>query len=425
MPIAEILSAWSRLALDLPIFHGPLVAGDAAELQSRLGLLPAVTPATVADLSGDDAQRLGLDVFMVDAVVRRHGLALGPDVEERLAVATAVVAERLGCEPILSYPFYIRLNPTDLAEIRRFTPTEAEFRFIRMHRLIEDVFDDLIAMLGKILDAPDRGVALARALPEIADAFRLVNRTVAGFRDPVRMPHQVFFEEFRPYFGPRLDPETGRAVLEGPSGLQSPTFRAVCMLMGYRDPILDGWTRRIGHYHPPATREWLDDLLRQRDAGRCLSAVADSILAPGPSVPHLHPAYGAHIPDLVALARHAGYLTADVLDVLGQFGIELGAWPEGAPELDPLPAISAAPEPVPGSRADLEWLAHLEAMLLAFHVEHVAIAAVQIGYEQGTGGTSGVEFLLLATFRRAFPWFWVSGWGGRFVAEMTERARAD
>ena len=42
----------------------------------------------------------------------------------------------------------------------------------------------------------------------------------------------------------------------------------------------------------------------------------------------------------------------------------------------------------------------IEAMLLAFHVEHVAIAAHQIGYARGTGGTSGVEFLLLATFRR-------------------------
>ena len=46
-------------------------------------------------------------------------------------------------------------------------------------------------------------------------------------------------------------------------------------------------------------------------------------------------------------------------------------------------------------------------MLFGFQMEHAATAAYQIGTVRGTGGTSGVEFLLLATFRRAFPLLWV------------------
>ena len=60
----------------------------------------------------------------------------------------------------------------------------------------------------------------------------------------------------------------------------------------------------------------------------------------------------------------------------------------------------------------------LEAMLFGFHVEHVAVAATHIGHERGTGGTSGVEFLMMALFRRAFPWLWVSGAGGQIVRRI-------
>jgi tryptophan 2,3-dioxygenase len=50
----------------------------------------------------------------------------------------------------------------------------------------------------------------------------------------------------------------------------------------------------------------------------------------------------------------------------------------------------------------------LEAMLFGFHLEHVATAIAHIGHERGTGGTSGVEFLQMALFRRAFPGLWVT-----------------
>ena len=119
--------------------------------------------------------------------------------------------------------------------------------------------------------------------------------------------------------------------------------------------------------------------------------------------PHLHPDYGRHFPALLERAERGGYLSPDTLGVIEGFGIQLGTWPGAPGTVDSLP-----PGDVEGFTwsPTLEALAELEAMLWAFHVEHVAIAAVQIGYEQGTGGTSGVEFLQMATFRRAFPWLW-------------------
>jgi hypothetical protein len=250
----------------------------------------------------------------------------------------------------------------------------------------------------------------------LATDFQLINRTVAGFRDEARMPQAVFHDGFRPYFGPRLDPVTGAPVLEGPSGLQSPAFRHLCMLVGYRDALLDGWTARIGHYHEPATRATLEAARQARDSGHSLAGLAETVLGPGLALPHLHSDYGQHVPDLLALAERQGHLSDDVLTVLARHGVQLGVWPAGGPAFAPLPQ-DLPPLPTLGEEdaRTMRCLAGVEAMLLAFHVEHVAIAAHQIGYSQGTGGTSGVEFLLLATFRRAFPRLWVGGQGAQLV----------
>lgn len=417
MSSAEVSAAWSCLSLDLPRHHESLSAGESGPFQACLAELPALTAAYFAALDHPAAQLLALDVFMVDAMIRRHGLELPPVVSGKVDEALAAAAERLGCEPILSYPFYIRLNPTDIAEIRRFTDTDAEFRFIRMHRLIEDLMDGAIATLERVLGDADPARAFRVAYGALAADFQLINRTVAGFRDEARMPQAVFHDGFRPYFGPRLDPVTGAAVLEGPSGLQSPAFRHLCMLVGYRDALLDGWTERIGHYHEPATRAALEAARQARDSGRSLAALAEGILGSGPSLPHLHADYGRHVPDLLALAERQGHLSDDVLAALARHGVQLGVWPAGGPAYPPLPQ-DTAPLPSLGEedRRTLRCLAGVEAMLLAFHVEHVAIAAHQIGYAQGTGGTSGVEFLLLATFRRAFPRLWTSGLGAQLGA---------
>ena len=183
-------AAWTALALDLPRFHHQLTAGEASPLLARLAALPARTSADFAGLADEAARLAALDVFMVDAMVRRHAVGLPRATDATLNEALSAAGERLGCEPILSYPFYIRYNPMDIDAIRRFTDTEAEFRFIRMHRLIEDTFDGLIATLDAVLGAADPRSALAEVFDDIADAFRLTNRTVAGFRDPTRMPRR-------------------------------------------------------------------------------------------------------------------------------------------------------------------------------------------------------------------------------------------
>ena len=58
---------------------------------------------------------VALDVLMADAFFRRHG-AVPPTVAE----AALTVGASLEIPPILTYPLYIRLNPTDLGAIRQY-----------------------------------------------------------------------------------------------------------------------------------------------------------------------------------------------------------------------------------------------------------------------------------------------------------------
>ena len=96
-----------------------------------------------------------------------HGLDLGAETSEKLDRAARIVSARLDIAPIITYPLYIRVNPLDIDRIRRFTPYEAEFRFIRMHRLIEDIFDKVIRVLDDLLDAPVPREALTEALRHV------------------------------------------------------------------------------------------------------------------------------------------------------------------------------------------------------------------------------------------------------------------
>ena len=102
----------------------------------------------------------------------------------------------------------------------------------------------MIERLDSIADEPDPRSTFSEYLPDLGNTFRRVNRVLAGFRDPIRMPNHDFVDGFRPFYDSVLDPETGDVILDGPSGLQSPTFRIIAMLTGYEDPVLDGWTRR-------------------------------------------------------------------------------------------------------------------------------------------------------------------------------------
>lgn len=422
--LVPMLAAWESLSLALPRHHAPVSAGDADAFVADLAALPALSAAVFDGLPGPDARRLALDVLMVEAFVRRHAPRIPPGPVAAVEAAAQVVGAVLGIPPILSYPLYIRDNPVDFDAIRRFTPLDAEFRFIRMHRLMEDIFDGLIARLSGILDLPPMGrrLALAAAMPAIRSDFQRINRTMAGFRSPVRMPQSDFVHGFRPYFDPRMDPATGELLLDGPSGLQSPTYRILAMQIGYRDAIMDGWTAKIARCHDHATRFWLINVMASRDRGRSLTALCDailsSILSAGPELPHLHPGYRPHIPLLLDLALRRGYVASDILATFDHFALSLGEWPAEAPVTGAPPTSQSPPTLSDSDRRDLAAMVELEAMLFGFHLEHVATAAVQIGAVQGTGGTSGVEFLLIATFRRAFPRLWTSG-----IAEALIRER--
>jgi len=410
-------TGWRDLALGLPRHHGAAERGDVAAFEAAVAAREPLQAADLAALRPDDVLALALDVLMIEAFARRHAALLGPSTLERVTSAARDVAARAGLQPILSYPLYIRHNPMAAGDTRLFTPYPAEERFVRMHRFIEDRFDEVIATLEAVVDAPDALDAYAGAHPGIGAAFARINRVMAGFRDPERMPNAVFAEGFRPYYQSVLDPATGDVLLDGPSGLQSPTFRVVTMLAGYRDETLDAWTERIGRYHAPATRQWLANARVARDAGRALGVVVDRALGVADDLPHLHPSYSSHHPALIAIARRGGWLTADALDVLAAHGIDAHAWPMGAAPCAMVPAAQPWPD-LDGAARMLAPFAELEAMLFGFHVEHVAVAAVQIGAVRGTGGTSGVEFLQTALFRRAFPALWERGIGARVAAGL-------
>lgn len=411
--------AWRSAALDLPRLHVAIEEGHAELAIEALSRLQHVNgPGPVRAPHDADPEHV-LDVLMVEAFARRHLSTIGQGAYEPIAAAARRAADRLGMRPIISYPLYIRSNPMAPEALRRFTPLPAEARFIRMHRFIEDRFDELITRLESIVRAPDPGRAFEAQLPDIGGVFRRVNRVMAGFRDSSRMPNHDFVHGFRPYFDSVRDPDTGAVVLDGPSGLQSPTFRIIAMLTGYADPVLDDWTRRIAEYHDPETRAQLHNALAARDAGRTLAAaLADRLPASFgelSGLPHMHADYEAHIPDLLRLARHGGYLSQDVEAVFDAHDIELGHWPAEPPDAPASPDGGRLPAIEDDVLCAAGPYVELEAMLFGFHVEHVAVAASQIGHERGTGGTSGVEFLLLALFRRAFPALWVSGVAGRIV----------
>ena len=123
------------------------------------------------------------------------------------------------------------------------------------------------------------------------------------------------------------------------------------------------------------------------------------------------------MPALLELAQRGGYLAQDVEACFDDFKLKLGDWPaEGPPALD-IPQLEM-PVLEREARMHLMLLCEVEAMLFAMALEHVATAAVQIGADRGTGGTSGVEFLLLSTFRRAFPKLWASGLGAVLSKEI-------
>jgi len=427
---ARAAARWAALSAQLPALHDPLAAppppADGAGLAALAGAVAAAPRVDADDWADADLEArrgIALDVLMVEAFARRHGgLPPGDTAAAALDGACAAVADLLGIQPILNYPLYIRHNPLPPARLRTFTPLAAEARFIRMHRAVEDDLDTLIPALDGVLDAPPGAFApaLAEAYGAVAEGFRRVNRMMAAFQDPHRMPTADFAHGFRPYYASAFDAATGAVEREGPSGLQSPTFRAVAMQMGYADHGLDHWTTHLAAYHETAVRADLERRRRRRDDGDSLADRCAGRFG-GRGLPRLHPAHAASMAELRAAAVAGGWLDPGTLALLARHGLDLAAWPAGAP----VPADDAPPAAAPpaagdaalaaldaADRALVGRLAGLEAMLFGFHATHVATAAAQIGRVPGTGGTSGVDFLLIALFRRAFPALWATGLGG-------------
>ncbi|MFQ5460035.1 MAG: hypothetical protein ACE5EL_04510, partial [Anaerolineae bacterium] len=413
-------SRWAELALAVPTWHdNPAAAAEA--LDEGIAAAPEVEPGTgTMDLAS--ARLLALDVLLVEAFVRVRGVALGATAAAKLARAARGVARRLDVPPVLSYPLYVLANPGAAPEGRQFTATDDEARFIRLHREVEERCEAVIGVLKGVLAATDMAAALAEVGNDIVAHLRVASRTIGAFRSEAQVRRAVFRDDIRPYFGPVTDAATGDVLHHGPSGLQSPAFRILAMQMGYRDEVLDRSTRGVIAYQEAATRRRMEGALAHRDAGQSLTRLDEEAFGHA-AVPHLHPAHGADAQALLRLAEASGAVAASIGGDLDRLGIRLGAWPAGAPAPGPraLPAVRA-----PGTlrnRRGLEAAVRVEAAFFAFHVEHVLTAAHHIGVVAGTGGTSGVEYLLLSTFRRGLPRLWRSGVGQTLAEGLATAGR--
>ena len=236
----QICHDWNALSMALPSEHEKFKAGEQEGYLEALGALEPVSAALIEGLEEVEAQLLALDVLMVEAFHRRHELSF-----EAYPVLNSSISNLVSCldiQPIVTYPLYIRINPQDLDGIRRFTALDSEYRFIRMHRYIEDIFDGVIKALEDLLDLDisEQGAALAQLMPDLREAMLKSNRMMAAFRDPNRMDNAEFIQGFRPYYASVFSDDGKTILRDGPSGLQSATFRILAMLIGYGDGMM-GW----------------------------------------------------------------------------------------------------------------------------------------------------------------------------------------
>ncbi|MFQ5889607.1 MAG: tryptophan 2,3-dioxygenase [Gemmatimonadota bacterium] len=252
----------------------------------------------------------------------------------------------------LTYSSYLMLDELlDLQKAKSEPPEHDETLFIIVHQVYELWFKLLLHELDKVgldLSANDMFGAISTV-----KRVRMVMKTLVGQLDILETMSPMSFLAFRDR-------------LEAASGFQSPQFRELEFLLGYKRPemlryhegnpkALAGLRRRLAE---PSLVDHLYDYLEHRGVEIPAELRAKDLMAP--TIPN------ARIQEGILELYRTQPDTAILFELLTDFDEGLQEW----------------------------------------RYRHVKMVERTIGRKRGTGGSPGVEFLKRSLFRPIFPDLW-------------------
>jgi len=255
-------------------------------------------------------------------------------------------------ERAVTYASYLKVDELlALQQPRSDGPEHDEHLFIVVHQVYELWFRQLLhelAEIQRVLETGDTDAAL-----HLLNRVLKILKTLVAQVDVLETMTPLQFLSFR-----------GR--LESASGFQSAQFRELEAALGARDPAAP-------RLHPPGSRG------RQR-------------IEAAQARPSL---YASFLRYLVARGHR---IPATALDRA----------PTLPPEPDPAvqEVLVAAYRQDPDAALVAERLVDLDEGFQEWRYRHVKMVERTIGTKQGTGGSSGVEYLRETLFRPAFPDLW-------------------
>ncbi len=252
----------------------------------------------------------------------------------------------------LTYSSYLRLDRLLSAQVPASDPPEHdEMLFIVIHHVYELWFKLLLHEVDKAKDDLEKGKQF-----EVIATFkrvRTVLKTLVGQLDVLETMTPMSFNSFR-------------HRLEASSGFQSPQFRALEFVLGYKRP-------EMLKYH-----EGNDDALTMLEARLNEPSLVDALYT-------FLTGFGVEIPD------------------------ELRSRPLREPNVADR-QVQQALLTLYQTRADvrilLEVMTDVDEGLQEWRYRHVKMVERTIGDKRGTGGSLGVKFLRQTLFKPVFPDLW-------------------
>ena len=294
-PLRELpagFAAWEERAHEL----GRLIVAGRA--RRAIEWLPLLDAAALHD--GPELRRAMLLLSFLGHAYVWGGSEPAARIPDVLAVPWALVAERLGRPPILSYASYAldnwrrldRDGPFDLgnlALLQNFTGGADEDWFVLVHVAIEAAAAPALGAL-----APAQGAAAAGDAAKLEEQLECVARSLESMRGLLgRMPEwcdpAVYYRRVRPWIhGWQDQPALPEGVLydgvasfagrpqrlRGETGAQSAIVPALDAALGvsHADDPLRAYLQDLRAYHPPAQRAFVEELEAGPSIRACVAA---------------------------------------------------------------------------------------------------------------------------------------------------------